>query len=373
MMKKLTCALCLLLALLMVLPALAETENPVVATVNGENVFYDEYAAIESVYLYQYMAMGLDVYDNATYAYVQDLAMTHVIEQKLVEQDMRAQGCFDVGAENEAWCVEQGHLAWENALADVGEMMRQTLDLTEDFDMREYALSYADGLGVNEQTYVDEFRMQLAQVNYYEWLLGENAITDEVVQAAYEARVAASREMYAENVAAFEAAVSGGSEVWFVPEGYRRVLQILLPAQGEDDAARLSSVQATVEEINTRLEGGEAFTALIAEYGTDANFANESFYETGYQVHRESAVWEDAFVAAAFSERMAAPGCWSEPFASDLGVHILYYLSDVPGGALEMTEEVRDALSYVLYTEMSQAALAERINALAESAEIVFH
>ena len=37
---------------------------------------------------------------------------------------------------------------------------------------------------------------------------------------------------------------------------------------------------------------------IIAEYGTDANFADETFYSVGYQVHAQSILWEDSFVAA---------------------------------------------------------------------------
>lgn len=374
MMKRLTRFLALMLALLLPMTlAAAETEDPVIAMVNGEPLYYSEYYAVESAYIYQYQAAGVDLTDPTTYAYVQDLALTYIIEQRLVVQDMKAQGCFDFDAETEAWCAEQGKLAWDAALADVGEMLRGSLGLLEDEDVTSYALSYAEALGVNEQTYVDEYRMQMALVNYYDWLIRDNPITDEAVQTAYEERVAASSAQYGSDVAAFENAVSAGGEVWYMPAGYRSVLQILLPVEGETDAERLANAEATTDEIYARLEAGEEFTALIAEYGADANFEDESFYNSGYQVHRESVMWEDAFIAAAFSEEMAAPGCWSQPFASTLGVHILYYLGDVPGGPVELTEDVHDALAYVLYTERTDAALTERIEVLADEAEIVFY
>ncbi len=372
-MKMLKPLMCLLAALLLALPAVAETGDFVLATVNGEPLYYSEYVAIESAYVYQYQMAGADMTDPTAYAYVQDLALTYVIEQRLVVQDMTAQGCFELDAEAEAWCQEQGHAAWEQALADVGEMLRQTLELPVGTDMRSYALAYAADLGVTEQTYVDEYRMQLAMVGYYEWLLGGATITEDEVQAAYEERVAASTALYAQDVAAFEAAVSAGTEVWYMPSGYRRVLQILLPAEGTTDAERLNSVQATVEEINARLLAGESFVALIAEYGTDANFSDAGFYETGYSVHPDSVMWEDAFVAAAFSAEMVAPGSWSQPFASTLGVHILYYLEDVPGGPVALSEEVYDALAYVLYNERTTDALTRRIDALADEAEVVIY
>lgn len=371
-MKKLNALLCLLLCLLLPL-SLACAEETVVATVNGEAVTYADYAAIESAYLYQYQLAGADLTDPAAYAYVQDLALTYVIQQRLVVQDMRAQGCFDFTQEEEDWCLEQGRLSWEQALADVGEMLRAEVGLEEGTDMTEAALAYAANLGVTEQTYVEEYRMQLATTRYHGWLVGGEGVSAAEVNAAYEQRVADSQALYAADVAAFETALSSGSEVWYMPAGYRAVLQILLPVEGESDAERLLNAEPTLNEIYAMLNAGEPFVNLIALYGADANFSDPAFYETGYSVHQDSVMWEDAFVQAAFSANMYGPGSWSQPFASDLGVHILYYLGDVPGGPVEMTEEVYDALAYVIYTEKTQEALNQRIEVLADAAEVVVY
>lgn len=365
----------LLLSLLMVLSfASAETaQEPVYVTINGEDLLYSDYVAIESAYLFQYESAGVDLTDEATYAYLQDLALSYAVEQMLVKQDMQAQGCYDFDAETEAWFQEQGAAAYEQALLDVENMMRDTLSLMPEDDARVYALSYAESLGVNEQTYVDFYRTQYASVKYYEWLIRDNPVTDEDVQAAYQQRVEESKALYANDVAAFETAASTGAEVWYTPAGYRSVLQILLPAEGATAEDKLASVQPTVDAIMTRLESGEAFETLIREYGMDTAFNNEDFFAAGYQVHPESIIWEDAFIAAAFSAEMAQPGCWSKPFASDLGVHILYYLNDAASGPVALTEEIADALSYLIYTERYTAAQAERINELADAADIVFH
>ena len=84
-------------------------------------------------------------------------------------------------------------------------------------------------------------------------------------------------------------------------------------------------------------------------------------------------IWEDAFIEAAFSEEMSAPGCWSKPFVSELGVHILYYLKDTESGAVKLTDEIRDALSYAIYSERCQTLAAERLDELADSAQVIIH
>lgn len=363
----------LLLALLMTLsPAFAQTtEDAPFATVNGEVLPYSEYAAIESAYLYQYEAAGVDLTDASVYAYVQDLAETYAIEQLLVDQDMRAQGCYDFDEQTETWFAEQGKAAYDAALAEVMESMRTAE--TSDDELMVYALAYAKTLGVTEQTYTDFYRTQYASTMYYDWLLRDQPITDADVQAAYDERVAASKALYEDDIAAFEHAVSSGEAVWYKPEGYRSVLQILLSVEGASPEEKLLSAQPTVEIILSRLEQGESFESLIREFGTDTAFQDESFFATGYQVHTQSIVWAEEFVSAAFSADMAHPGCWSQPFASELGVHILYYLSDNAGGAIGLTEAIHDMLAYDLYVSRYQQKQRERLDELAASAEIVFH
>lgn len=367
--------LSLLLALVMCLTfAFAETtQEGIIVTVNGEDLPYSEYVTIESAYLYQYEAAGVDLTDEATYTYLQDLALTYAIEQMLVKQDMNAQGCYDFDAETEAWFAEMGKAAYDTAMNDVkNALLASDPNLTSD-ELTVYALSYAEALGVTEQTYVDFYRTQYASVKYQEWLIRDNPVTDEDVQAAYAARVEESKALYENDAAAFETAMNSGGEAWYMPAGYRSVLQILLPAEGATEDEKLASAQSAMDDIYARLEKGESFESLIREYGTDTAFEDESFFTTGYQVHQDSVIWEDAFIAAAFSADMAQPGCWSQPFVSDLGVHILYYLSDVPSAPIELTAELEEALSYLIYTERYTAAQTERLNELAAGAEIMFH
>ena len=357
-------------------PAAAEdtgeetSAEPIVATVNGENLLYSEYIGIESAYLYQYEAAGVDLTNPDTYAYLQDLALTYAIEQLLIKQDMRAQGCYDFDAETEAWFQETGKAAYDQAVQDVMNTMR-TADSNED-ELMVYALAYAKSLNVTEDTYVDFYRTQYASARYYEWLIRENPVTDADVLSSYAERVTLSEGLYANDIAAFETAMNTGAEVWYKPAGYRSVLQILLPAEGATPEEKLQAAAPTLDAINTRLTDGESFQTLMADYSIDANFNDEAFLSTGYQVHKDSVIWEDAFVAAAFSAEMAQPGDVSMPFASDLGVHILYYLCDSPAGAVELTEEVHTALASAIYTQRYTAAQAERIQVLADTAEIIF-
>ena len=369
-MKKLLRILSLLTMLLLTMSCcFAETTEEAVAMVNGEPLLYSDYLAIESAFIAQYEAAGVSMYDPTAYAYVQDLALTYAIEQMLVVQDMKAQGCYDFDEEIENWCVTEGKAAYEQALADVGEMMRDTLDLSEEEDMTGYALSYAEALNVTVDTYIEEFRTQYAMTQYQEWLIREEPVTDEVVQAAYEARVADSQTRFAGDIAAFEKALYSGEEVWYLPEGFRAIQWMMLATdvQGETDADKLATQQEKVSAIRERLAAGETLEALNAEFSADSTVP-----VTTEQIHRDSTVFSEAVQAGAYCEEMAAPGDCTAVVSGDY-VLLLYYQADVPAGPVELTEAVHDALAYTIYSERTQAAMTSRIEELAAAAEVVIY
>lgn len=197
-MKKYVRILFLLAAMLMsVSPAVAETaetaeptQDSVIATVNGEPLLSSAYTPIETSYLLSYAGMGVDVTDESMKAYVQDLALTAAIEDMLVRQDMTALGFFDFDEETERWIAGQGAAAYESALADVGDTLRAELGLSDEDDMTPYALAYAQLLGVTEEDYADVYRTQLATAYYYDYLTRDIPVTEEDIQAAYEAYTA---------------------------------------------------------------------------------------------------------------------------------------------------------------------------------------
>ena len=166
----------------------AQTEtDAAVALVNGEALMSSDYEPVRENYLTSYAALGYDIQDETVSAYLDDLALTAAIQNLLVEQDMKAQGCYDFDEETEKWCAEQGQTAYESALAQVAETLNKTLELEdEDETLQKYALQYAELLGVTAQDYIDVYRTQYATMRYYAWLTQDCPVTEEEIQAEYE-------------------------------------------------------------------------------------------------------------------------------------------------------------------------------------------
>ena len=166
----------------------AQTEtDAAVALVNGEALMSSDYEPVRENYLTSYAALGYDIQDETVSAYLDDLALTAAIQNLLVEQDMKTQGCYDFDEETEKWCAEQGQTAYESALAQVAETLNETLELEdEDETLQKYALQYAELLGVTAQDYIDVYRTQYATMLYYAWLTQDCPVTEEEIQAEYE-------------------------------------------------------------------------------------------------------------------------------------------------------------------------------------------
>ena len=166
----------------------AQTEtDAAVALVNGEVLMNSDYEPVRENYLTSYAALGYDIQDETVSAYLDDLALTAAIQNLLVEQDMKEQGCYDFDEETEKWCAEQGQTAYESALAQVAETLNETLELEdEDETLQKYALQYAELLGVTAQDYIDVYRTQYATMLYYVWLTQDCPVTEEEIQAEYE-------------------------------------------------------------------------------------------------------------------------------------------------------------------------------------------
>ena len=231
-------------------------------------------------------------------------------------------------------------------------------------------------------------------------------LSDEELQAAYDEKVAEQESSYTDGSSFESAMTGDDAIVCWVPDGYRTVKHILviptdevktaytdavsalksaqsdlddlaaeLEAAGDGEAqegersaeeiqAEIDAVQATVpnletavktaaqaclddvkaktDEIYGKLEAGESFEDLIAEYGEDPGMQNEPTATCGYYVSAASTNWETNFRDAAMALNQVGDYTL-EPVVSGSGVHIIQYTADVLGGKVALGE-VRDAL-----------------------------
>ena len=132
----------------------------------------------------------------------------------------------------------------------------------------------------------------------------------------------------------------------------------------------LDSVQGTVDEIMGKLESGTSFVDLIKEYGTDSGMKDEARLASGYPVHNDSILYDPAFQKAAME--LEKIGDVSKPVVGQYGVHILQYLRDVPGGATELTDEMKEEFRATLQEELINSKMSSAIIEWALAADIEY-
>ena len=117
----------------------------------------------------------------------------------------------------------------------------------------------------------------------------------------------------------------------------------------ENEAACIANVQTRVDEIYARLEAGEDFDDLMAEYGEDPGMQMDPAKTTGYYVSGASETWDYSFRNGAMA--LENIGDYStEPVVSASGVHIIYYESDVTAGIVPL-DDIRDEFTVMAQDE----------------------
>ena len=419
-MTKRLCAL--LTALVMVLCAafaLAEDADPVLVTVNGEEV--RESTELVRIWKNYMMQQAGSEPDEATLQLVNQYTMEYAIEFIVAQQKLEELGLGITQEEVDAETAT-AQASWDNA---VSQIMAGEFGVGEDATDEEKAAGKADAVayiqenyGYTEETYLDEAKLNLIYTKSFDYAAADVQVTDEDVEAYFNELVESDRQEllgYLSNFGLSEETASPeeinkimammyeyytqyGSQLFYTPEGYRGITHILLPVdeellnawkdlqarleeqdggetEGTDggetatetpeepvtqemvDAAKqaiLDSVKDTVDEINAKLADGASFEDLILEYGTDTGMADDERRANGYPVHAGSIMYDSNFAGAAMA--LEKVGDISDPVVSQFGVHILHYVKDIPGGAVELTDDIRATLKEQVLEEKKTEA-----------------
>ena len=137
------------------------------------------------------------------------------------------------------------------------------------------------------------------------------------------------------------------------------------------ETACLESVKDRTDEIYAKLEAGEDFDAVMAEYGEDPGMQSEPSMTSGYYVSADSTQWDANFTAGAML--LSQVGDYSaEPVISTSGVHIIYYNSDVTPGAVPL-EDIRDALYDQTLESMKSEHYQNELTSWVDALNPVYH
>ena len=346
-------------------------------------------------------------------------AMSYVLEEIMLNRKA-AEG---VPVDEEA--LRQEALAeWDSIINSYMQGMYGITDESSEEDKtaaRADTLSYIEAnYGYTEESYIAEVLENTPLNNAYNAIIDELkasrpdlTATEEEILAAYNDTVNEEMEYIGNDAGMYEMYQNYYNYTFhYIPEGYRGVTHILLkvdqelldnwtdlsarleesheetestgeseePAETEEpvteemvEAARqaiLDSQKETLDAISAKLESGVSFEDLIAEYGTDPGMQDENNLKNGYTIHPDSIIYDANFTKAAAA--LEKVGDVSDPVISSFGIHILYYLRDVPAGAIEITEEEKEQLRSEIESERISLAFSEYYDQWLASSDVVW-
>lgn len=360
------CACLLALALLMGMTAFAaEGDDPVLFTFNGTEVYQSEVIRRAAAYGQAQLISSDTAYDEA---------IEYMIVNQLVPEARAAELGLDQFTDAElAEINAEAAEYYEQQLDAYVEGMGANLSDSEKEGFREELRAYWNEMGTTVESAQETHRFNKVKARLLETMDVE--ISDEEIAQVYEEQVQKDEDFFRDNILAYEYFTEYlQSDVWYVPEGYRGVLQILLYAdealcdayedavsagEGVEEAAQaiIASKQSAIDAIYARLDAGEDFVSVMLDYTQDPGMDDDRI-ASGYPVHVKSTVWGKEFATGAFSEEMQQVGDVSQPIASKYGVHILYYLRDIPGGRIAMDERIRESITTYLTNQKRVDILA---------------
>ena len=265
-------------------------DTDVLATINGEDVSWDDVKSLYSSLVAQY-GSAYDLTQQANVDLFRAVALENRLTEALMEQKADEFGVGELTDDEIAAIEADADANWETALADYQAYFYP--DLTEESSeeekaaAQEEALNYYKDQGYTLESLREEYKRYTIINKIADIMVQDATVTDQEVEDLYQSLVEADKELYENDIAAYEsynsyvdqmamyAALYGTSSnldhAWYKPDGFRAVKHILLPVDSELMTA-YTDLQARWEEQQEAAAAAEESDGETAE-ATDADEA----------------------------------------------------------------------------------------------------
>ena len=349
----------LLLAILLTLSISAcQNKDVVICKVGNTEILRSEYESVFNAY-YQNAQYQYDMTNADNLKALQDIVFDTLVRAEVIYQQALAQG-YALTADEEQQLIKDAQAQYDSVFSYYQSQAKD--EGAEDVDAKAKELFKAalKDKGFTEKSLLENIQRDMRKTAVAKQLeaavKSEITFTEQDAQARFTQDVAADRKTYTDTPAAFADAQgafesNGGVPPLYVPEGYMRVKHILV------------ADEATANQLVERINAGEDFDKLMAEFGTDPGMQSEPNKSLGYLMNKDTNFVPE-FKEAAL--KLMNVGDITAPVKTDYGYHIIKLVSKLTSGERSFSD-VKDA--YVegmlakLQTEHFRDKVTEWMNA----------
>lgn len=373
-----------------------------------------------------YAQYGIPVENYA--AEIKQSIVESMVREAVLDAKAEELGLSELDEETLAGLTEQANADLETYIGYYGSYFAQ--EGASDEENRAATIQGLADNGISADVLLEDRVSNYVSELLHDSVTKDVTVTDEEIQAEYQAMIEDDKESYADDDYSYNAARSDETVIAWNPEGYRAVKHVLIkfdddqakqynelqtaltslndelaaldnpeptaePAEAADgetaeEAAPRTreEIQADIGDIGTTIEAlysqlmpkaqevvdafnaGTDFDTLIAQYGEDPGMTVEPSMSQGYAVAKNSTYWDPAFTEGAMS--IAEVGQISEPVRGKNGVHIIYYLSDITPGEVPF-EDIADGVAAAALEEKVTQTYDDQVDAWIAEANPVYH
>ena len=376
-----------------------------------------EYSYME--YMYSMYGYSIEGYED----YIKNDIVTGMVEDAVVQLKAAELG-LNVPTEEQDAELRASAESNLNMYVDTYRSEFESEDLSEE-EVVQATLNFLAENNITADILYEQELEYFASDNLYAHVVAGIEVTDEDVRVMYDSYVAEDEATYAESPYYYEAAQMNGTAIYWHPEGYRNVKQVLIKfddaqaARYDEITDRIFNLEAELEAANSHEDTGsddietteiirspeeiqadldaanaelDALYAeieptaqdVITQYNNGVPFDDLAFMFSGdtgsldmttgqvltYVVSANSEAYDSAFTDAAMS--ITEIGGISEPAPGMYGLYIVYYDSDVTPGAVAY-ESISEDLYYSAYDSACMTAYEEQLAAWCEELNVVYY
>lgn len=345
--------------------------SAVVAEVNGESIYKDEY---DKAYSNWTSATPYASEEEAV-----DAVLDYLIEQKVMDQKIKELGYGTLSNERQAEVEAEIKASLDQIAESNNDEIVASLEegYTQE-DLEAAKQGFVDNLlsyyGYSREMYMEEMIKDAIYSDAFEAIIGDVTPTEAEIQAKYDEYVASDKQLADADPASYVTSVNSAETVYYIPAGVRRVRQVLimmdeemqnaigvLREQGYDSAADillekgLADIKTQADEVLSKIKsGGMTFDEAITQHNADTGMPKE-----GYPVVSGNIDYVESFTEAAME--LKAIGDYTELVPSEYGYHIIEYYADDTQGPVSY-DLVKDMIADELKTTKLTEAQAELID-----------